>query len=55
LSRLAFLRHRSYGLHGTNTTIVSHRTDRGAAILVWDPSNPDEPPKVILETNDGFI
>jgi len=35
--------------------MFSVRTSRGAAILVWDPSKPDEPPKTILETQDGFI
>lgn len=55
LPRLAFVRRRTYGLHGTNGTMFSHRTDRGAAILVWDPSKPNEPPKVILETTEGFI
>ena len=55
LPRLAFVRRSAYGLHGTNATMFSHRTGRGSAILVWDPAKPDEPPKIILETTDGFI
>lgn len=53
--RIAFIRRKSYGLHGTNGTMFSHRTDRGSAILVYDPSRPDLPAKVIFETKDGFI
>ena len=55
LPRLAFIRRRSYGLRGTNGTMFSQRTDCGSALLVFDPTHPDQPPQAIFETKDGFI
>ncbi len=55
LPRLAFIRRRSHGLRGTNATMFSHRTDRGSALMVFDPAHPEQPPQVIFETTDGFI
>ena len=55
LPRLAFIRRRSHGLRGTNATMFAHRTDKGAALLVFDPARPDQPPQVIFETKTGFI
>jgi mono/diheme cytochrome c family protein len=55
LPRIAFVRRRSYGLRGTNATMFAHRTDRGSALMVFDPSRPDQPPQVVFETQDGFI
>jgi hypothetical protein len=55
LPKLAMVRRRSHGLRGTNGTMFAQRTDRGSAILVWDPARLEEPPKVILDTADGFV
>jgi hypothetical protein len=55
LPRLAFIRRRSHGLRGTNGTMFSQRTDKGSAILVYDPARPDQPPQVIFDTQEGFI
>ena len=53
--RIAFVRRKSYGLRGTNGTMFSHRTDRYSAVLVYDPSVPEEQPKMVFETKEGFI
>ncbi len=55
LPKLAFVKRRSHGLRGTNGTMFSQRTDRGSAILVWDPARPELPPRTILETAEGFV
>ena len=55
LPPLAFVRRRAYGLRGTNATMFAHRTDRGSDVLVWDPQRPREAPRVILDSDDGFV
>ena len=55
LPHLAFVRRRSHGLRGTNGTMFAHRTDRGSALMVFDPAHPETPPQAIFETKDGFI
>lgn len=52
---IAFIRRARYGMRGTNGVMFSHRTDRGSAICTWDPAHPDDEPKVIFETTEGFI
>jgi len=51
--KIAFVRRRSYGMHGTNATMFSHRTDRGSAICIYDPE--DGSVKEIFKTEEGFI
>ncbi len=53
--RIAFIRRRSYGLRGTNGTMFSHRTDKYSAILVYDPCVPENKPRTIFETQEGFV
>jgi hypothetical protein len=55
LPKIAFVRRTEYGLKHTNATMFAHRTGRGSAVLVYDPATPDVPPKVIFETQAGFI
>ena len=52
---IAFVRRHSYGMRGTNATMFSQRTDKGSAILTYDPSTPEQPARVIFETKEGFI
>jgi mono/diheme cytochrome c family protein len=35
--------------------MFSRRTDAGAAIVVFDPAAPSDPPRVIFETEKGFV
>ena len=53
--RIAFIRRRNYGMHGTNATMFGRRTDRGATICVYDLTRPDGPPHEIFGTEKGFI
>ncbi len=51
--KIAYVRRRSYGLKGTNATMFGRRTDRGAAICIYDPANGSV--KEIFKTEEGFI
>ncbi|MBM4156757.1 MAG: hypothetical protein FJ221_17270 [Lentisphaerae bacterium] len=55
LPRIACVRRRSHGLRGTNATLFSRRTEEGAAIVVFDPARPHEPPRTVFESEKGFV
>ena len=55
LGMVAFIRRSGYGMNGTNATMIGRRTLKGSAICVLDPLRPEQPPRVVYETREGFI
>jgi len=52
---IAYIRRNKYGMRGTNATMFARKTDKGSAICIYDPANPEAGEKVIFETAEGFI
>jgi hypothetical protein len=52
---IAFVARNGYGMSGTNATLFAHRTGVGSEVLVWDPREPDTPPRRIFGTETGFV
>ena len=52
---IAFIKRDSYGMTGTNAVMFSRTTGIGAAICVYDPTQPHAGVRTIFETKEGFI
>ncbi len=54
--KIAYVRRGGYGIRPTtNATMWSHRTHRGSAIVVVDPTDPEDEGEEIFSTGSGFI
>ena len=53
--RVAFIRRKGYGMQGTNATMFSRRTGKGAAICILDTGKPQLESEIVFETKEGFI
>ncbi len=52
---VAFIKRSSYGMEGTNATMLARRTAVGSAICIFDPAQPEVGSRTIFEDPEGFI
>ncbi len=52
---VAYIARQPGGRRGTNATMHARRTGVGSAIRVFDPAEPNVPPRTIFEDREGFI